>query len=103
MLNVVINDELRNYMKEHNHDTISLKVRHNDYSTGNINTLNPKIRLKEPNHKEKYDLYRIDEFKVFVEKDVVAEDETIEFVDEHVLGIHRCHVKGLKLDNDEVH
>jgi hypothetical protein len=102
MLNVRVQDDLKTYLHTHHHDTISLRVRHNDYITGSINTLTPKIRFKDPTHKDRFDVYEVDGITVYVEKEIEAESDTLEFVDEHVMGIHRCHVKGIRLDSAEI-
>ena len=99
MLNVVLQDDLKDYLNEHHKSEISLRLIHNDYSTGNINTELPRIRFKAPDDIENFDSYTVDGIRVFVDKEVQADGDTIEFYDESLLGIHRCHVKGVRLDN----
>ena len=99
MLNVVLQDNLKEYLKDHHHSEISLRLTHNDYTTGNVYTEVPRIRFKAPHDKENFDSYTVDGVTVFVDKDVKANGDTIEFYDDSILGIHRCHVKGVRLDN----
>ena len=99
MLNVVLQENLKDYLKEHHHNEISLRLVHNDYTTGNVYTEVPRIRFKAPHDIENFDSYVVDGVRVFVDKDVQANGDTIEFFEESMLGIHRCHVKGIRLDN----
>ncbi len=99
MLNIVLHDDLKEYLVKHNHDTIALKLIHSDFTSANINSMNPKISYEKPDSPENYDEYHIDNVTVYVDKNAEAYDNTLEFVEEKALGIHRCHVKGLKLDN----
>lgn len=98
MLNVVLQDNLKDYLRQHHHNDISLRLVHNDYMTGNVYTEIPRIRFKAPHDIENFDSYMVDGVRVFVDKDVRTNDDTIEFFEESMLGIHRCHVKGVKLD-----
>ncbi len=98
MLNIVLQDDLKTYLKQHHHTEISLRLIHNDYTTGNVYTEVPRIRFKEPRDIENFDAYTVDDVQVFVDKEVKANDDTIEFFEESMLGIHRCHVKGVRLD-----
>ena len=100
MLNVVLREDVKEYLKQHHHNDISLRLMHNDYSTGNVYTRSPRIRFKAPRDEQNFDSYMVDGVRVFVEKEIEAYDDTIEFVEETFLGIHRCHVKGVKLDSD---
>ena len=97
-MKVTIQNELNEYMHSHDHDTISLKLIHDDYSSGNVYSNHPRIRWHEPKHMENFDKYIVDDITVYVAKNVRACDDKLEFVHEKLLGIHRCHVKGLNLD-----
>lgn len=99
MLNVILQDGLKDYLKQHHHNDISLSLTHSDYATGNILSMSPHIRYKAPDALDLYDTYMVDGVRVYVEKDIVAYDDTLEFVEESLLGVHRCHVVGIKLDN----
>ncbi len=99
MLNVRLQDGLKEYLKTHHHNDIALSLTHSDYTTGNVLSMSPHIRYKAPDDIDHYDLYTVDDVRVYVEKDVVAYDDTLEFVEESLLGIHKCHVVGIKLDN----
>jgi len=98
MLNIVLQDDLKDYLRQHHHNEISLRLVHNDYATGNVYTEVPRIRFKAPHDIDNFDAYTVDDVRIFVDKDVKANEETIEFYDESMLGIHRCHVKGVRLD-----
>ncbi|MCD4712013.1 MAG: hypothetical protein K8R73_01905 [Clostridiales bacterium] len=102
MLNIVLQDNLKAYLKKHHHDTISLRLVHNDYATGNINTINPEIHFKKPYSPENYNEYHIDDVTIYIDKEAEAYDDTLEFVEEKALALHHCHVKGLKLDKVEM-
>lgn len=97
-MKVTIQNELNEYMHSHHRDTITLQLIHDGYTTGNIYFKHPRIRLHGPKHAEKYEKFEVDDIIVFIEKNVKAEGDTLEFVHEKLLGIHRCHVKGLDLD-----
>lgn len=98
MLNVVLQDDLKAYLRENHHHEISLRLIHNDYTNGSIYTEIPRIRFKAPRDIEHFDSYTVDGVMVFVDKEVKANEDTIEFFEESLLGVHRCHVKGIKLD-----
>lgn len=102
MLNIILQEDLKEYLKKHNHDTITLKLSHSDFTSANINSMRPEIDYENPDSPEKYDEYHIDNVTIFIDKDAEAYDNTLEFVEEKALGIHRCHVKGLRLDNLKV-
>lgn len=97
-MKVKIDHNLEEYMHKHHHDTISLKLVHDDLSIGDVNTKQPRINYKTPNHEEQFDKYIVDDITVYVSKNVECEKDTLEFVDEKLLGMHRCHVKGIKMD-----
>lgn len=97
-MKVTIQNELNEYMHSHDLNTISLRLIHDDYSAANIYSEHPRIRWEKPKHVERFDKYTIDDITVFVAKDIKAVDDTLELVHEKLLGIHRCHVKGLDLD-----
>ncbi|GAB6106478.1 hypothetical protein [Fusibacter bizertensis] len=99
MLNIVLQDDLKAYLKAHDHKDISLSLTHSDYSTGNVLSMSPDIHYKAPDDMDRYDTYTVDDVRVYVEKDVVAYDDTLEFVEESLLGVHKCHVIGIKLDD----
>lgn len=98
-MKVIMNEDVKEYLKTHHHGEIVLKLLHTDGSTGNVYSRNPSISYHKPEKMDDFDVYEIDEFKVFIEKDVEAYDDTLEFVHEKLMGKNSCHVKGLKLDN----
>lgn len=98
-MKIIINSELKEYLHSHEHNDIMLKLIHTDGSTGNVKSRNPEINYHIPKDMDNYNMYEIDDFKVYIAKDVEAYDDTLEFVHEKLMGKHACHVKGLKLDN----
>lgn len=105
MMKVTIQKELSDYMHEHKLNTISLRLIHDDLSNGNYYSNHPRIRWHEPKHMERYDKILVDGFSIYLEKDLHVKNDSIEFIHEKMLGIHRCHVRGLDLDfvEDIVH
>ena len=101
-MKIIMNSDVKDYLKSHNHNEITLKLLHKDCCTGNVYSRNPDISYHKPDKTEDYDYYEIDDFKVFISKDVEAYDDTLEFVHEKLMGKHACHVKGLKLDNVKI-
>lgn len=97
-MKVTIQKELSDYMHAHNHNTISLRLIHDDLSMGNLYSNHPRIRWSEPKHVERFNKYVIDDITVFIEKDIKTTDDALEFIHETMLGVHRCHVRGLNLD-----
>jgi len=97
-MKVTIQKELSEYMHEHHRDTISLRLIHDDLSNGNINSNHPRIRWSEPKHTERFDRIEVDDITVYVEKDIKTNNDSLEFIHEKLLGVHRCHVRGLNLD-----
>lgn len=98
-MNVTLQEALKNYLNEHNHTVITLKLVHNDYSSANMNSKMPAITFQAPDVLEDFDTQTVDGFTLYLEKGVVAYDNHLEFVLEKLLGINACHVKGLDLDN----
>lgn len=98
MLNVILREEVKEYMRQHHHNEISLNLDNTGYIPGNVYTVTPHIHFEAPKDIENYETYMVDDVKVYVEKDVATFDNTIEFVEESFLGIHRCHVNGVRLD-----
>lgn len=97
-MKVTIQKELSDYMHSHNHDTISLRLIHDDLANGNLYSNHPRIRWSQPKHTERYDKIEVDDFTIYVEKDIKTNNDSLEFIDEQLFGIHRCHVRGLNLD-----
>lgn len=97
-MKVTIQKELSDYMHEHNHNTISLRLIHDDLANGNLYSNHPRIRWSQPKHTERYDKIEVDDFTIYVEKDIKTNNDSLEFIDEQLFGIHRCHVRGLNLD-----
>lgn len=100
MLNIILREDLKEYLAKHHRNDLSLSLVHNDYSTGNVYTAQPRIKFRPPRDERNYDSYMVDGVRVYVEKDIEAIDNTIEFVEESFLGVHRCHVRGIKLDSE---
>ena len=98
-MKILIQNDLKTYLDEHKHDTISLKLVHHDLSTGNIYTKVPEIKYHAPHDLDEFDDYDVDGIKIYVAKDIKAYDDTLEFVHEKLLGVHACHVKGLNLEH----
>ena len=99
MLNIVLQDGLKTYLKEHHHEEISLSIIRTNFTIGDVESLEPHVYLEAPQNMDDYDLYMIDGVKVYVEKTIKAFDNTIEFFEDMPLGVHRCHVFGVNLDN----
>lgn len=99
-MKITLQEELKTYLKEHNHDIITLKVDHVDASSLNLDSKVPVITHHAPHHMDNYDSYEIDGFKVFIEKGILLIDDQLNFILETLLGIHGCHVTGVKLDLD---
>lgn len=99
MLNVVLQDSLKSYLKQHHHDEVSLRIIRTNFTIGDVDSLEPHVYLEAPQNLEDYDTYLVDGVKVYVEKKIEAYDDTIELFEDKVLGVHRCHVFGVKLDN----
>lgn len=97
-MKVKLQEQLTNYMSDHHHNVISLKLIHDSYSGYDIHSQHPSIRYHEPKHMEKYNVFSIDDVTVYIEKNIKAYDDQLEFVDESLFGVHRCHVKGIDLD-----
>lgn len=97
-MKVTIQKELSDYMHSHHHDTISLRLIHDDLANGNINSNHPRIRWSVPKHTERFDKIEVDDFKIYVEKDLKTNNDSLEFIHEKLFGVHRCHVRGLNLD-----
>lgn len=100
---VTIQKELSDYMHAHHHNTISLRLIHDDIGVGNMNSIHPRIRYKVPKHTERFDKFVVEDFDIYVEKGIEAKEETIEFIHEKMFGVHRCHVRGINLDFAELH
>ena len=100
MLNVILREDLKEYLAKHHRNDISVSLVHNDYSTCILYTTQPRINFRPTRDERNYDSYLIDGVRVFVEKEIEAIDNTIEFVEETFLGVHRCHVRGVKLDSE---
>lgn len=98
-MKVLLSEDLKKYLHEHDHNVIVLKLLHTECCTGNINSRRPDVTYKEPHNPEDFETYTVDDFKVYIEKDVHAYGDTVEFIHESLLGKHSCHVKGLNLDN----
>jgi hypothetical protein len=99
MLNVVLQDNLKTYLKQHHHDEVSLRIIRTNFTIGDVDSLEPHVYLEAPQNLEDYDTYLVDGVKVYVEKKIEAYDDTIELFEDKFLGVHRCHVFGVKLDN----
>jgi len=97
-MNIIISSDTKEYLHYHNHNDLMLKLLHNDCCTGNIYSRNPNISYHAPKKIDDFNMYEIDDLKVYIAKDVEAYDDTLEFVHEKLMGKHACHVKGLKLD-----
>lgn len=98
-MKIIMKSDVKDYLHSHNHNDIMLKLLHTDCCTGNVYSRNPNISYHVPKNMDSFNLYEIDDFKVYIAKDVEAYDDTLEFVHEKLMGKHACHVKGLKLDN----
>ncbi|MCK8060046.1 MULTISPECIES: hypothetical protein [unclassified Fusibacter] len=96
-MKVLIQDELKSYMHEHNHNIISLRLIHSDYNGSNIHEYRPSINYHEPADMDDFDEYDVDEFKVFVDKHVTPTNDTIEFTHDKLMGINFCNVEGVNL------
>lgn len=97
-MKVQLEDQLVNYMHDHHHDILTLKLIHDTYGGTDVFTTHPSIRYKKPRHVEDFTTYHVDDITVYVSNEIKAKDETIKFIDEKMLGIHRCHVVGLDQD-----
>ncbi len=99
MLNIVLQDSLKTYLKQHHHEEISLRIIRTDFTIGDMESLEPHVYLEAPQNMDDFDSYLVDGVKVYVEKMIEAFDDTIELFEDMFLGVHRCHVFGVKLDN----
>lgn len=97
MMNVNLEKELVDYMHTHDHDVITLKLVHDAFSDYHYLSMHPSIRYKRPKHEERFEKFEIGDITVYVEKHVKTTHDELTFVDEKLLGIHRCHVVGLDL------
>lgn len=100
-MNIRLEDKLVNYMHDHHKDTLMLKLIHDDYSGYDINSRHPSIRYHKPRHPENYNTHTVNDITVYVEKGIHAVDDELLFIDEKLLGIHRCHVVGVDLVTDQ--
>ena len=98
-MKIILDDSVKSYLKEHHHHDMTLKLQISDCCTGNINSKRPDISFKEPKHLENFDEYDIDEFRVFVQKDIDAYDDTLTFTDSKLIFRHAPNVIGLNLDH----
>ena len=99
MLNVVLQDDLKATLKQRRHDEISLSIVRTGYTLGDVESLEPHCYLEAPQNVNNYDTYLVDGVKVYVDKNIEAYDGTIELFEDRFLGLRRCHVFGVKLDN----
>lgn len=102
IMRVVIEDELKEYMQKHNHDSISLQLSNRRMRNANALTtkrIRPRIKYHQPKNVESFDKYNVDDIAVYVDKNLKTKDDTIKFVAEKTLGIKRCHVQGLDVSN----
>jgi len=99
MLNVILQDDLKAYLKQHHHDELALRIVRTNFTIGDNDALEPQVYLETPQNRDDYDTYLIDGIKVYVEKNIEAFDDTIELFEDKFFGVHRCHVFGVKLDH----
>jgi hypothetical protein len=101
-MNITLHDDLKVYLKEKAHDTITLKLIHSDYSSSNTESKTPEVTYHPPKNVEDFDVFTVDDISVFIDKTAKSNDDHLEFVLENLFGIRACHAKGLDLDNLKV-
>lgn len=99
---ITLHDDLKAYLKEKAHDTITLKLIHTDYSSANTESKIPEITFIPPKDSEAFNVFNVDDITLYIEKTAKSDTDQLEFVLESLLGVHACHVKGLNLDNLKV-
>lgn len=101
-MNITLHDDLKAYLKEKVHDTLTLKLTHNDYSSMNTESKTPEVTYHPPHNTDDFNVFTVDDITLYIDKTAKLSGDHLEFVLESLLGIHACHVKGLDLDNLKV-
>lgn len=101
-MNVIIDHDFEQYMHNHHHDILTLKLVTSGYSIGVSTSVEPKINYRKPRHEELYDKYIVDDITVYVAKNIKSFDGTIRFEDKKILGMHRCNIRGVKLEVNSI-
>ena len=97
-MKIILEEDLKNYLHEHKHHTLSLQLIHSDYNGSNLHVHQPNIHYSQPSNLDQFDEYLVDDFKVYVEKHIQAQEDTLKFTHQKLIGAHFCSVEGLKLN-----
>lgn len=99
-MRVEIQGALEDYLHEQKCDTISLELIQN---TDNFtwfrrkNTMRPSIHYSKPDKTSNFDKYTVDDFTVYVDKEVQCKHDKLEFVQSSRGNAETCNVKGVRL------
>lgn len=97
MLHVVLQDSLKEYMRQHHRNAVAIRLENTGYLHESEFISTPRVHFEAPPDIEHFDTYEIDGVKVYVDKHVEAYDDTIVLNEERRLGLNRCQVDGIKL------
>ncbi|MBI9011738.1 MAG: hypothetical protein JEZ08_05850 [Clostridiales bacterium] len=99
-MKVMLGNHLEEYLHQHHYNTISLEL-----TTDNTQHVGeqfivrprmpePRVIFSKPVTEDGYTKYLVDDITVYVAKDIKAENDEIEIMDQIVDGIDTCHVRG---------
>lgn len=100
-MKVTLDQNLESFLREQHQDTISLELdmhvgHNNEFILSKPTEREPRLLFARPSQLDDYDEYHVDEFTVFVAKEVKADKEMLEIKDQVFNGVHTCFVKGWK-------
>ncbi len=99
-MKVMLGNHLEEYLHQHHHNTISLELTMNDTRrnserlTVQSRMPEPRVIFTKPTNETGYTKYLVDDITVYVAKNIKAENNEIEIMDQMVEGVDTCHVRG---------
>lgn len=99
-MKVMLGDYLENYLHEHHHNTITLELslqnetHPDEFVLSKPRAAEPRMIFNRPTNETNFDKYLVDDITVYVAKNIKAENDVLEIIDQRVKGMDTCHVNG---------
>lgn len=99
-MKVMLGNHLEEYLHEHHHNIVSLELAlKTEPHAGELfmskpRMPEPRMVFSRPINETKFNKYLIDDIVVYVAKNIHAENNELEIMDQVVNGVDTCHVRG---------
>lgn len=99
-MRVKIENSFEEFLREHHYNTITLELASCNEPHDKELILSkpiaeePRVIFSKPVNESHFQKHVVDDITVYVAKDIKAEDDELEIMDQRVGGMDTCHVRG---------